>query len=124
MKAWHWMVVGLVVWLTFAALALRWVLRPYLWRMAPQLGGQRDMAAMRADFYFHLAPFPVADPSRPPADEEEFDRDEELVNDWIWRETMRRFILGFSLWMFSGWFVHWFTTRIIHGPQRWRARGQ
>src|SRR5436190_11144228 len=111
MKPWHWMVLGLVGWLALAALGLQWVLRPYWWRMQPHIGGPGGMAAVRAEFHFHLAPFPAAGASLPTADEEEFNGDEELVNEWIWRETMRRFLAGFSLWMISGWFVHWLTTR-------------
>ena len=118
------MILGLIVWLTLAALGLRWVLAPYWWAAKPQLGGPGGMAAVRAEFHFHLAPFPDAGVPRPPADEEVDDGEEDLVTSWIWSETVRRFLVGFSLWMASGWFVHWLTTRIIYGPQRWRGRGQ
>ena len=117
------MVVALVVWLGIAALGLRWVLAPYWWEARPKLGGPGGLAAVRAEFTFHLAPFPEAAP-RAPADEEAWNDDEDLVRSWIRRETIRRFLLGFLIWMASGWFVHWFTSRIIYGPQRWRGHRQ
>lgn len=118
------MVTGLVVWLGLAAAGLSWVLAPYRWGMSPGLGDDGAMAALRARFPVRLAPFPEPAASRLPADEEEDDGGVEVIRNWIWRETARRFVLGFSLWMASGWFVHWLTSRIIHGPQRWRGRAQ
>jgi hypothetical protein len=124
MKPWQLMLTSVIAWLALAVFGLRWVLAPYWWEAMPRLGVPRTIAALRADFPIHLAPFPEAAPS-PPSDEEmEGDGEEDLVRGWIWRETLRRFLLGFSLWMASGWFVHWFTSRIIYGPQRWRGHRQ
>jgi hypothetical protein len=118
------MVIGLVVWLGLAALGLRWVLAPYRWEMRPHVGPPVSFSTVRREFPVRLAPFPEA-PPHPPADEEmEGNGEEDLVRTWIWSETWRRFLLGFSLWMASGWFVHWFTSRIIYGPQRWRGHRQ
>ena len=118
------MLVALVAWLGLAALGLSWVLGPYWWATKPLLGGPPGLAAVRAEFYFHLAPFPEPGPRAPSDEEEEGDGEEDLVRSWIWQETVRRFLVGFSLWMASGWFVHWFTSRIIYGPSRWRGRRQ
>jgi hypothetical protein len=116
------MLLGLIVWLLFAVLGLRWVLGPY-W-FAARGGLNASPAGVRAEFPVRLAPLPEEPPQMAVDEEEGTKTADDWVATWVWRETLRRFLLGFSLWMGSGWFVHWLTSRIIYGPQRWRGHRQ
>jgi hypothetical protein len=120
------MIIGIVVWLSLVALGLRWVLHPYWWASVPILGGTRNLETARQDFPIHVASFPDSKTNAVPTanDENEVETDDPALMHWIWRETLARFVIGFVLWMSSGWFVHWFTGRIVRGPRRKFSRAQ
>jgi hypothetical protein len=120
------MLIGIVAWLSLAVLGLRWVLSPYWWASRPVVGGAGPTLKMaQAEFPIHVASFSRKDtPPPPPADDAEPEPIDAATMSWIWRETLGRFVIGFALWMASGWFVHWFTGRIVRGPQRKLATAQ
>jgi len=125
LKPLHWMIIGIVVWLSLAALGLRWVFRPYVWVNVKMVSlcecEPKTLETAQADFPMHVASFSNPNnpsPSTAASDEQDFEIADAATMNWAWRETLGRFGIGFSLWMFSGWFVHWFTGRIVPGPRR------
>jgi hypothetical protein len=116
------MLIGIVVWLSLAVLGLRWVLRPYLWVNVGTLCGcaTKTLENAREEFPIHVASFSDANAAIPSAqnDEQDFEIADAATMNWAWRETLGRFVIGFSLWMSSGWFVHWFMGRIVRPPRR------
>jgi hypothetical protein len=108
MQRWHWMALGVVVWLGLGAFGVRWLLRPYQWVLVGDLCGCKDLERLRADFPVHLATFPTSLANQ--ADDAE-GMDLALV-DWAWHESIARFAILFFLWMGAGWLLHWSVSRL------------
>lgn len=118
MNRWHFMALGLIAWLAFGALGLKWTARPYFWMdgSVVTLGGcdTKNLEMAQQEFPLHVAAFPPAFAAPAPAPTEEAAETfaDEPTRDWAWREMRNRFVMVFVLWMAAGWFIHWCLGRL------------
>ena len=111
--------IGMLIWVVLFGLGSKWVANPLLWQ--PASGFPERTATQTTQHFPHrLANLRNSNSTIGSYVDRITDEDSQpppLFNcgDWAWRETRSRLVVFFTLWMASGFLLHWFVVRIFRG---------